>query len=395
MKSKITSLLALFLIISACGVKQTRNMLTSGDYDGAIKNAVDGLRSNKNAKGRQDYVYMLEEAFAKARERDLSNINGWFKDANPQNLEKIYETYVQLNNRQEMIRPLLPLKLLKEGRDAMFPFEDYTDQIVSSKNALSKYLYDNSKALLANKDKAVIRRAYDDLVYLESINPGFKDVARLTDEAKFKGTDFVNVYTKNETNMVIPVRLQDDLLDFSTYGLNDKWTVYHSNRQKGIDYDYGLIVNFRQINISPEQVKEKQFDREKLIKVGVRNLLDANGNVVKDSLGNPVKVDNMKTVRIRIYEFSQIKACQVTAKVDYINFKNNQLLETFPLASEFIFSNMYSKYRGDKRACEENYYPNFEKKAIPFPSNEQMVFDTGNDLKAKLKDIIVRNKFRK
>jgi len=395
MSKKITVLLALFVIISSCGVKQTRNLLTSGDYDGAINNAVDGLRGNKNAKGKQDYVYMLEEAFAKAKERDLRNINGWFKDANPQNLEKIYNTYLQLNNRQEQIRPLLPLKLLKEGRDAIFPFDDYTDQIVSSKNALSKYLYDNSKALLANKDKMVIRRAYDDLVYLESISPGFKDVAKLTEEAKFKGTDFVSVYTKNETNMVIPVRLQDDLLDFSTYGLNDKWTVYHSNRQKGIDYDYGLIVNFRQINISPEQVKEKQFDKEKLIKDGVKNLLDANGNVVKDSLGNPIKVDNMKTVRISIYEFSQIKSCQVTAKVDYINFRNNQLIETFPLTSEFVFTNMYSKYRGDKRACEDNYYPNFEKRAVPFPSNAQMVSDTGNDLKAKLKDIIIRNKFRR
>lgn len=392
---KITSLLAVLLIITSCGVKQTRNLLTSGDYDAAINNAVDGLRGNKNAKGKQDYVYMLEEAFAKAKERDLRDINGWFKDANPQNLEKIYETYIQLNNRQERIRPLLPLKLLKEGRDAQFPFDDYTDQIVSSKNTLSKYLYDNSKALLVTKDKMTIRRAYDDLVYLESINPGFKDVAKLTDEAKFKGTDFVNVYTKNETNMVIPVRLENDLLDFSTYGLNDKWTVYHSNRQKGIDYDYGLIVNFRQINISPEQVKEKQFDKEKLIKDGVKNLLDARGNVVKDSLGNAIKVDNMKTIRISIYEFSQTKACQVTAKVDYINFKSNQLIETFPLASEFMFTNIYSKYKGDKRACEETYYPNFNRKVVPFPSNEQMVFDTGNDLKAKLKDIISRNKFRR
>lgn len=370
-------------------------MVSSGDYDSAILNAVNGLQGNKNAKGKQDYIYLLEEAFAKAKERDLRNISGWFKDANPQNLEKIYTTYVQLNSRQEQIRPLLPLKLIKEGRNALFPFDDYSDQIVSSKNALSKYLYDNSKALLVTKDKMTIRRAYDDLIYLQNINPGFKDVAKLIEEAKFKGTDFVNVYTKNETNMVIPSRLQDDLLDFSTYGLNDKWTVYHSNRQKGIDYDYGVIVNFRQINISPEQIKEKQFDKERLVKVGVKNLLDRNGNVVKDSLGNPIKVDNMKTVRISIYEFSQTKACQVTAKVDYINFQNNQLIQTFPLASEFVFSNMYAKYKGDKRACEDTYYPNFDRRPVPFPSNEQMVFDTGNDLKAKLKDIIVRNRIRR
>jgi hypothetical protein len=392
---KILPLLSVFLIFSACGVKQTRELLTSGDYDNVIRNSVEALQGKKNKKGKQDYVYMLEEAFAKAKERDLRDINAWFKDANPQNLDKIYNTYVQLNYRQELIRPLLPLKLLKEGRDAKFPFDDYSDQIISSKNSLSKYLYDNCKALLINKDKMVIRRAYDDLMYLESINPGYKDVNKLIDEAQQKGTDFVSVFTKNETNIVIPKRLEDDLLDFSTYGLNDKWTIYHSNRQKGIDYDYGLIVNFRQINISPEQVKERQFDKEKLVKVGTKNLLNANGQIVKDSLGHPIKVDDMRTVKVSVYEFAQTKACQVTAKIDYIHFKTNQLIETFPLSSEFVFSNVYATYKGDKRACEEDYFPNFDRRAVPFPSNEQMVFDAGQDLKNKLKDIIRKNKFRR
>jgi hypothetical protein len=56
---------------------------------------------------------------------------------------------------------------------------------------------------------------------------------------------------------------------------------------------------------------------------------------------------------------------------------------------------VYATYKGDKRACETDYYPNFDRKAVPFPSNEQMVYDTGEDLKAKLKEVIVRNRFRK
>lgn len=391
---KITILFLVFALAS-CGVKQTTNMLTSGDYDGAIDNAVNSLRSNKDKKGKQDYIYLLEEAFAKAKERDLRDVQFLAKDANPRNLERIYTTYVQLNNRQEKIRPLLPLRLMKENRNAIFPFDDYTDQIVSSKNALSKYLYDNAKALLMTKDKMTIRRAYDDLLYLDQINPGFKDVRKLMDDAQFKGTDFVNVYMKNETNMVIPIQLQNDLLNFSTNGLNDKWTVYHSSKQKSVTYDFEIVVNFRQINISPEQVKEKQFIKEKQIKDGVKNLTDARGNVVKDSLGNVIKVDKFKTIKVDIYEFTQFKAAQVTAKVDYIDYKSGQLLQTFPLTSEFIFENIYSTYRGDRRAAEESYYTYFNQKAVPFPSNEQMIYDTGEDLKVKLKNIISRNSIRR
>ncbi|WP_298393314.1 hypothetical protein [Flavobacterium sp.] len=395
MRKNILLFFVTFLLITSCGVRQTRESLSVGDYDSAIQTATENLRNRKDAKGKQDYIYLLEEAFAKAKERDLQNIKLWFKDANPSNTEKIYTTYVNLNNRQELIKPLLPLRLLKEGRNAIFPFDDYSDQIVNSKNAFAKHLYDNSKALLVTKDKMNFRRAYDDLIYLNTLSPNFKDVNALINEAQLKGTDYVSVYTKNETNMVIPIRLQNDLLDFSTFGLNDKWTVYHSNKVKGVAYDYGLIVNFRQINISPEQVKEKEFQKERQVKDGTKPLLDANGNQVKDEKGNPIRVDNFKTVRATVYEFRQLKSTQVVAKVDYIDFRNNQLIETFPLSSEFIFEHIYARYNGDRAACDDNYISYFDKRAVPFPSNEQMVYDTGEDLKAKLKDIIVRNKFRR
>ncbi|RYZ83084.1 MAG: hypothetical protein EOP06_20570, partial [Proteobacteria bacterium] len=247
---KITSLL-LLLVITSCAMRQTQEMLNSGDYDSAIDNAVYGLRNNKEKKGKQDYVYILEQAYAKANERDLRDIDQLMKDKSPRNLEQIFNTYMQLNNRQEKVRPLLPLRLLKDNREAKFTFNDYSDQIVSSKSALSKYLYDNTKALLATNDKMNYRRAFDDLNYLNQISPNFKDVPDLIKTARHKGSDYVSVYTKNETNVIIPARLESDLLDFSTYGLNDQWTVYHSNRQPGITYDYGVIVNFRQINISP------------------------------------------------------------------------------------------------------------------------------------------------
>jgi hypothetical protein len=389
-------IILLFLIfLNSCGVKQTQTMMTSGDYDPVINNCVSKLQGNKNAKGKQQYVLLLEEAFAKAKERDTREISLWFKDANPKNLEKIFSAYQQLNYRQESIRPLLPLHILKENREAKFPMEDYSEQLVSSKNALTNYLYTNSKALLATKDKMSCRRAYDDLMYLESIHSNYKEVNNLLTEAKNKGTDYVNVATKNATNVVIPNRLQSDLLDFSTFGLNDKWTEYHSNKQKGIAYDYGIVIHFRDIVISPERVNEKEFDKEKVIKDGVKKLLDSRGREVKDSLGKVIYVDNMKTIRVSIYEFSQIKSVQVTAKVDYTNLKNNQLLDTFPLSSNFVFQNVYARSRGDRRACEESYFPTFDRREVPFPTNEQMVYDCGEDLKAKLKAIINQHRINK
>nr|WP_294926654.1 hypothetical protein [uncultured Flavobacterium sp.] len=391
---KITLFFLFVFSIFSCGVKTTQSMLSGGDYDGAINRSVESLRTNKDSKGKQDYVFLLEEAFAKAKERDLRDIEMMVKESNPANFERIYNTYLNLEERQAKIRPLLPLRLIKQGKNATFAFDNYTDRIIESKTALSKYLYDNAAVLLKSKLKGDYRKAYDDLAYLEKLNPGYKNAKKMMEGAQFKGTDFVNVYAQNQTNLIIPKRLQDDLLDFSTYGLNDKWTVYHNAKQKNISYDYSLIVNFREIIISPEQIKEKEFIKEKQIKDGVKTLLDSRGNPVKDSLGRPIIVDKFKNIRINIFEYKQFKSCQIMAKIDYVNAVNNQLLQSFPVVSEFVFESLYSTYKGDRNACDESYLPNFNKKAVPFPNNEQMVFDTGEDLKVKLKNIIVQNKFR-
>ncbi len=393
MKRNILLLLTLFLF--SCGVKQTQSMLSNGDYDGAIERALDGLRTNKNAKGNQDYVYLLEEAFAKAKERDLNNLSLLIKEKNPSNLEKIYNLYIQLHTRQDKIRGVLPLKLLKENRNALFPFSDYSNELIASKADLSEYLYNNAKKQLLSKNKLIIRQTYDDLIYLEKLNPDYKNVRELIDNAKFKGTDFVFVSTKNETNMVIPSRLQDDLLDFSTYGINDKWTEYHNKKQNDISYDFALVVNFREIKISPEQVREKQFIKEKQIKDGTKPLLDSNGVQVKDSEGKPMVVDVMKTISASVYEFTQFKSVQTTAKVEFHDLNTKQLIDAYPLSSEFVFNYIYANCNGDKRACEQDYFQYFDRRAVQFPTNEQMVYDSGEDLKAKLKAIISGNRFRK
>lgn len=390
---KTTFYLLLLIIASACGVKNTKNMISEGDYDSAIEKATQKLQKNKTNKKSKEYILLLEEAYTKANERDNREITLLVKDANPQKLEQIFNIYKNLNARQEKIRPLIPLKV--NGKDVYFAFEDYSEQIISSKKALAKYLYDNSKALLYTKDKMNARRAYNDLVYLNELSASYKDVNTLINDAKFKGTDFVQVYTKNDTKMIIPMNLNNALLDFSTYGLDDNWTEYHGTKQKNITYDYALSIAFKQINISPEQVNEREFTVEKEIIDGKKKQLDSRGRVMKDSLGKDIMVDNIKVVKALIKEVRQFKTVQVVAKIDYINLNSNQLLESFPLSSEFIFENIYAKMKGDKRAVDSKYLPNFRNGPVPFPNNQQMVFDTGEDLKNQLKGIIKKNKFRK
>lgn len=386
MMRTLLSALILACILSCSTSKQIEKSLSSGNYDQAIYDAIGKLQTNKDKKGKTDFIAMLQEAYNKANERDLNSINFLKKDNNPENYLRIYDMYVGLNKRQELIKPLLPLSI--NGKTLKFDISDYSSQIISFKNDASLNLYNNASALLKSKNKMDFRQAFAIFQDIEAINPNFKDVRSLMELAHNKGTDFVLVAMINDTRKVIPKRLEDDLLNFSTYGLNNLWTVYHSNPVEKLTYDYNMRVNLRDINLSPEQIKERQIIKEKQIADGKQDLLDGKGNKVKDSLGKVIQVDKMITLRCEYYESTQFKSAQVAGNVEYIDTKNKQLVDAFPISSEFVFQHIFATSRGDRRALETTLLPFLNNRQVPFPTEEQMIYDTGEDLKLQLKKII-------
>jgi len=395
MKNHFLFILTTILFIGCGGVKKTQEAINYGNYDEAINSALKNLRSDKFKKNNEPYVLMLEEAYAKANERDLEQVKFLQKDANSSNLESIYNIYSNLNNRQEIIKPLLPIPIISKGKNAKFHFNDYSNELISSKQNLSKYLYDNAKnSLTISQSKSDFRNTYNDLVYLNKINPNYKETNALIEEAHYKGIDFVFVYMQNKTDQLIPLRLEDDLLNFETYGLNTFWTVYHNNKQQEVNYSYEIELNLREMIISPEQIREKEIIQEKQVKDGWKYLQDAKGNNIKDSLGNAIKVDKFKTIRSTVYQNTQFKSVQIIGQIKYFDLESNQIIKSFPLESGFVFEHSYATYRGDRNAINNEYLDLLTYKYVPFPSNEQMIYDSGEDLKVKIKNIISSNNLR-
>ncbi len=384
-------LISIFSIVMvSCGKRQVERAVNTGNYDAAIQDALRKLDNNKDKKRKQDYVLMLGDAYTKVVERDMNTINHLKKDNNPEQYQQIYETYVALDNRQEAIKPVLPLQV--NSKTVQFKFNDYSNSIVEYREKTSDYLYDQGIKLLDSDDKHLIRQAYDTFNYIERINPNYEDVRSLMEEAHQRGTNYVIVTIENQTYQIIPRQLEDDLLNFNTYGLNQFWTVYHANENPEINYDYTMQLQLKQINISPEQIKEREYQREKEVVDGWQYKLDRRGNVMKDSLGNDIKVDKIIKVKARVLEVHQSKSSQILGDVVYVDLQSNQVINTFPIDSGFIFENLFATYRGDKRALTKEDWDLIGNRRVPFPTSEQMVYDTGEDLKAKLKSII--NRFR-
>lgn len=388
MIKKLLLSFSVLLFLTACSnLKNTNQQLASGNYDLAIDNALNYLVKKRYGKKAPEYHQILWESFNKAVEKDKRTLAYLNSDPNPESLERMFETYLQLEKRQNKIRPLLPI----HGRH--FKIENYANATLNTRNKLSEYLYDKANNKLKTYNKQFVREAHDDFKYLQQINPNYKNVPDLITQSHHKGTDFVFVQLQNNTQFVIPNRLQRDLLNMQQYKLDNYWTVHHSEPIADIRYDYNLTLSFDNIQLSPEQQKEVHIIKEKKIKDGYNYVLDAKGNVKKDADGNDIKTDRFVTVKCNLHQFTQFKECTIFARAIIVNNSSKQIVSSTPYRSNFVFEHVYATQSGDRRALARQYLDLLQLRAVRFPSNEQMILDAGNDIKNQLKRQLTRLRF--
>lgn len=385
--------LSAFLSISCNSVKRTQKFVASGNYDEAIFLATKKLQKDKTAAEYDAHIGILENAFVKATNRDLRRIAFLKKENSRAGTKEIYYTYLVLEARQNLIRPLLPLYSNEMERNATFAFSDYSDELLNAKTAYVQALYQEALYYIDRNTQTDYRSAYNVLCELEEVQANYKDVSQLKENAHFLGTEFVFVTVNNHTGQFIPFRLEQDLLDFNTYGLEDFWTEYHSQRENGIDYNSGIDLNFQTIQISPERISDRQYNRNQRIKDGYKYKRDRNGTIVRDSLGNPIKIEKFIDVSATVYITTQEKAVFVGGIVVYKNIASHRQLNSFPISSEFIFENVFATFRGDERALTADDRKLLNNQFIPFPSNEQMLIDAGRDIKERFKEILKEQSF--
>lgn len=394
MKNAVLLLACLLLLVSCSSIKQSQKELNRGNFNSAINIAIENLQKNKLKKGNQELIPILEDAFQKQTERSLMRIAFLEKEGNPASNREIFSLYSNLDHIQNKIRPLLPLYNTKKGRDAQFKFEDYSSNLIEAKEDYVIFLYDHSLNLIDKNNKLDFRLAHKSLAELQKLSPNYKNTEQLLRDAHYNGTDYVFVEINNRTNQIIPARLERDLLDFNTYGLDDFWTEFHSINKRDIDYDFEVKMEFRELLISPERIQESQIPIEREIKDGYTYQVDRSGNYILDSDGNRIKVDRFIVVKGTLYQTIQTKALALNGKVDYYDATRRQTMNSHPLETQFVFENAFATFKGDERALNNDEKALLRNRFMPFPSNEQMLYDASGEIKNRLSAILKRNKFR-
>ncbi|NEV94244.1 hypothetical protein G3567_08825 [Psychroflexus sp. YR1-1] len=385
----IVLLLSILGVMSCHSVKKTQRAMNSGNYTEAINGSIEQLQKNKSSKKSAFYAEVLKKSFQAYREQTLKTIDFLERETLKDNSKAVYESYVRLQNIQNRIKPLLPLEN-ENGEVIAFNFYDFTDNILAGKENYANYLYLKASNLLNSNDKINSRLAYNDLIELNKLAPGYKDTSSLLKEAYLKGIDLIYVALFNDTEQVIPKEVEERLLNFTTFNLDDFWTEFHIDRREAVSYDYAVEIYFTSIQFSPERLLERQIPLEREIVEGWRYKKDRSGNYILDDKGNKIKEDVRVKANGILYETLQSKEVKVIAEVEYFDLNADQKINAYPLESTYVFENRFADFEGDSRILNRDEAFLLRGRPVKYPSDQTMLIDASDEIKDKLKSILKR-----
>jgi len=369
----IISVLSLALVF-ATGCSSSTKMLKHQQYDAAIARSVKELMDDP---GDQKEIGVLAKAYTVANEKDNDRI-AYLKQSNePQVWEEVYEVYRRLKARQDMVMPLDP-SILKAIN---FTEIDYNQEMIDSKRKAADFLFGEGKKLLAKNSRFDAREAYECFAKVKEYLPAYAGVDDKINEAYGKGFAYVYLKIQNASNKALPRAFEEDLLKIGLPENEKRWLVFDSRYDPKKKYDYAIVLNIRKIEVSPELAASADFTEAKEVEDGWEYVLDAKGNVTKDSLGNDVKRTKYATRKCYVTKFSLGKTATVGGTLDFINAASGQMVKTDPISAESKFEYAYALVKGEKEAMSDETKKMTQLKIVPFPSNEDLIFRTSETLK--------------
>lgn len=371
-----------FFLLTFVSCTSIEKLVETGQYDKAIYYATNKLSGAKVNK--VEYVKGLETAFKKATEKDMTYIDKLKNEGNPGSWETILSVYNIISDRQEQIRPLLPLTD-ENGKKANFLFVNTNDLEKEAKEQTINFLYTSAKDLLDEarntKDRIPARKAYDALLRLKNYSARFLDVPQLEREAIELGTTKILINVQNYSQSVLPVGLEDEILRLGFRDLDRDWQKFDAYPEKNRVYDLGITLILSNIQVSPGSVNEKSFIEKKEVPDGFQYALDEKGNVKKDTAGYDIKLPKTKWIEAQILEVFQSKSAGLSGRLEVMDLYTKGIKESRDINAVAIFENRAASFKGDEKALTEDTKKRLGNRPAVFPTDAALLLEAARKIR--------------
>ncbi len=377
---QIVPIFIIIFFLASC--KSSSKQLETGNYDAALRKSAKKI---KKKPGDFEEVDTFNDAYRMAYNKDDVEVNRLKQEGNPSNWGDIYIIYVRMKGRQDLAASLPPVGINYIERD-------YSGEISTAKTNATEYAYAKGDELMAKNDRFEARKAYRRYSEAKKYNPNYKDVKEKVVAAKKAGTTNVFFRIEDNSSITAPQAMMQEIQNVNVNDLDKGWINYDSFVDTTMLYHYSIILNLKLIEVSPEKNIQETNVESKEVPDGFDYVLDANGNVKKDSLGNDIKIPRFKTITCKVVRFHQTKSSRITGEIEYYENATDKLLKKEPIVSEALFENHYTIAYGNIDALNPETKKELNAKPLPWPTNEALIIQAGDVMKAMTKDIIVKNK---
>jgi len=383
---KVLYLLFAVFVLSGCG--SSKKQLQKGNYDAAIQKAVRKLMRNANSP--KD-IEALDRSYILANEQDMNRIKYLKMEGKPENWEEIVQHYQNLKYRYNTVRPVLPLNL--NGKVIDYEYVNYDAGIIEAKHNAAEFFFGHGQKLMANNNKDSYRQAFREFSKVKEYRGDYKNIDKLLEESHARGMSRVIVYIDNQTQLRLSQQFQDDLLAVNPQELNSEWVDWDTRSlDKDTRYDYEVHIILRTIDVSPDDTKEIDRIEKKKVEDGFEYVLDKNGNVMKDTLGNDIKITKYKSLSCTVIETAQHKAAHIEGMVEIYSTNPEKLLRKDPIAADSYFKHFSARAGGDIDALTPESKEKVKAEPVPFPSDGEMIMKSSQALQIAIRGILRKDR---
>jgi len=379
---RLIPVIVMVVLLASC--KSIEKLVEQGKYDEAIILATKKLAGKKDKK--TEHIMALEDAFAKVSDRDLQEIQYLKIQPVYGKWDKIHSIYNKMRSRQNRISAFLPL-ISEDGYVAEFAFRDFNELISDAAVNASDEHYNAAldKINLARRgDKLAARDALSHLDRIDRYLRTYKDSENLKDEAYYLGKTRILVNLVNEAPIILPEAFCAHVKSVHVSDLNTIWKEYHLVEREGLQYDLYADLQILDLTISPSLETRDRWTEKREVESGWHYKKRRNGEFVKDSLGNKIKVTEYKKVHADITKTTREKTAKILGNLLFRDVQLGYAEATRPIEVIADFYNESFDYHGDKRALPKEIR-NAIRTPLAFPTDFDLTMEVAENLKGLLK----------
>lgn len=374
--------MSLLVLVFLFSCTNTYKLIEQKKYDDAVAALIQSLQKNPTDSKK---IAQLDFVLIETSGNELAEIEKLKLSGRPDIWEEVLLKYRRLSKQQEKISALPDTTLTL----MQFKPVDYTAFANQANDKATQFYYAAAKKQLDSNTPQDHQLAYKNLLKVDELTPGFKDVDNLL--GNFKKIEPIHILYKvvNFFPGYLPNELEKELkyLDLST--MNTPQIQYHKKPNKADSIAFSIAIEIHDVKIAPENTREVYYVETAKVQDGIGYKLDENNNFIYDSLGRKIEFPLLKTIACYVSETIKEKSMLIGGSVEITETATGKVIAKRNIAGEAKFLNRSAIFKGDINALTTETFALVGTKESEYPTDLEMILRASDRFKLNSLEFIL------